>query len=269
MENSGYSFKNFSNYSIPNYTGYYGYYEIYFLGNLIVGTDLQYNIGRTITDLFFISYSTGFFLQTTAWFSNPYGPPWPKYYLNRTQNYGLSWDQLRKSPDTPNIYYAPRYNGSYVLSDRDAIMMTYFENAGYEYLYLNNSIIDSIFEDKIIHYDATGVPLCDLDTLTFYLHRNEGTVTYNIVINFEYEIPETQLFITKNYGVDDYLFINEEIEFDEDFVEVSIFDVSGAIVKNFSLGYYRKLYVGDLRSGMYIFKVTTKNKVVTEKFIKN
>ena len=252
--NHGYTFENMSCANHGNG------YKIFFNGKLRYQTCEQY-LGKRVKDLFFINDSTGFLIEGNS----NYG-----HGVYKTTDYGVTWKGLNTG--------APVYLGYFLINEHNLYLITAQNSGGtiitrasdiknnmaYRYNYYSG-------EKEVINKDTIlGSSLCNYDTLSFKMKIGHDTISYIFVLKNEPITTVNQIKSAKQLE----LFPNPA----DDFINlvsarlgkahIRIFNSSGITIKEFDDSNFNRLYIGDLKKGLYLIELNSGNNVQTGKFIK-
>ena len=253
IENPGYTFENVV-------CANHGYgYRIFLKGELIYQTCEQY-YSRGVVKLIFINDSTGFLIE-----GNSNG-----HTVYKTINFGKTWKSMSGG--------TPTYWGFYLLNEHNGYLLT--ATNGYGPIITRVSDIDSkqtyefdyhyIDNEVIINDTILGSSFCNFDTLSFNIKKGPDTINYVIRLKNE---PLTAVSQIKS-GTMLELYPNPADDFIRLVSErsgrshIRILNSSGLTIKEFDDSNFNRLYVGDLKKGLYLIELNSGKNMQIGKFVK-
>lgn len=232
-------------------------YKIYLNGAQVFEKCIEFG-GCSILEIMFINETTGFLVET-----NPNG-----HSVYKTINSGTSWSYFGGG--------APTFLGFYLVNENTAYLLTTWDNP--LNLYINRAsdirnrvISDSeIMNDTLINDTIFGIGFCDYDTLGFKIKNANDTIHYQILFNVE-------LVSINNITYDNQIRIypnpaDDFIEFSQNFrlcdeCRIKVFDTNGKLIESFNYT-NKRIYIGDLKAGIYFIEVSDRDKRRIGKLIK-
>lgn len=233
-------------------------YKIYLNGAQVFEKCIEFG-GCSILEIMFISETTGFLVET-----NPNG-----HSVYKTINSGTSWSNFGGG--------APTFLGFYLVNENTGYLVTTWDNP--LNLFINRAsdirnrfISDSeIMNDTLINDTIFGIGFCDYDTLGFKIKNANDTIHYQILFNMEL-VSINNILYDNQIGI----FPNpahDFIEFSQNFrlsdgCRIKVFDTNGKLIESFNYT-NKRIYIGDLKAGIYFIEVSDKDKRQIGKLIKH
>ncbi|NMC98770.1 MAG: T9SS type A sorting domain-containing protein [Bacteroidales bacterium] len=253
--NNGYTFENISMMCGSHSSGY----KIYKDGNEVYEKCIEFG-GCSVFQLQFINDTTGFLIE-----SNPNG-----HTVYKTNNSGTSWTAIGGGTPTLLGFYLVNSNTGYLVTTWDSPKAVYITRVSD----INQRIItdNQITNDTIISDTIFGNPFCSINALNIKIKNVNDTVNYKIEFNL---IPLTVSDYQRNNSFNifpnpakDFIEIdNKEIQLCDSYIR--IYNNIGDIVKVHKIKDTSKLYIGDLKTGVYLLEISTKDTKAFYKIVKN
>ncbi len=233
-------------------------YKIYHHGELIYEDCINFG-GCSVKDLLFISPEIGFIVESNT----KYG-----HRVLKTEDTGSSWAEIGSG--------APNYLASYIVNENTVFLLTSYENDFYlarlsdirkQYLLMgmppenNTSIQDTVF----------GEPMCPIEALHFKIQQAD--VIFNYTINFVVEPLGTEEIAANSNALivpnpaQDYIHIRTVMP-EADRLPIRIFTQQGKLVQTVELAAYDRIFIGDLKPGMYFLEIQHAGRKEVLKFLK-
>ncbi len=233
-------------------------YKIYHYGELIYEDCINFG-GCSVKDLLFISPEIGFIVESNT----KYG-----HRVLKTEDTGNSWTEIGSG--------APNYLGVYLINENTAFMLTSYENDLYlvrlsdirkQYLLMgmppenNTSIQDTVF----------GEPMCPIDALHFKIQQADDI--FNYTINFVVEPLSTDEILDYSKALivpnpaQDYIHIRTT-DRETNAKSIRIFTQLGKLVQTMELAPYDRIFIGDLKPGIYFLEIQHAGRKEVLKFLK-
>ncbi len=254
ISDHGYTFENISMMCGSHSSGY----KIYKNGDKVFEKCIDLG-GCTIIDLLFINETMGFIIER-----NTYG-----HTIYKTINSGVNWNSIGHGAPTFLGLFLANANTGYLATTWDSPKAIYLQRISD----INPRLLTStdVTNDTIISDTIFGNPFCEMDTIAFKIKNDNDTVTFKIVI---YTTPlsiignrnKANLKLFPN-PVDNYIVIKNYEFLNGDF-EIAIFDYSGNIIK-FLKSNKEEIFIGDLKPGLYLLRISYDDNTYINKFIKN
>ncbi len=258
IENHGYTFDNLTSQCYSHTANY----KVFLNGKLTYEKPcLNYTFDYVVA-LFFINDSTGFLIEKNSG-SN--------HSVLKTKDYGKSWSYLNGG--------GPTYWGFYLINEYNLYLITGANGTGP--LITRASNIDSksppeyskffTTQNEIMIKDTIyGNSFCNLDKLSFRVKEGASTISYIFVLKNEplttvNQIKSaTQLELYPNPADD---FINlVSARLGKSHIRIS--NSSGRTIKEFDDYDFKRLYIGDLKKGLYLIELNSDNNIQIGKFLK-
>jgi len=247
IENKTITYQNY----FPMCDSHSGGYKIFSDGVMIFEKCVALS-GRSILDLKFVTENIGFLVEGSGSGTS----------ILKTINAGKNWVAIGGG--------APTYLGFYIINQNTGYLVTTYNAIIYitRVSDINGKFMsDSKIKDDIILNDTiSGVPFCDIKSLSFKIKNSTDTINYKIILN---DLPlsidnfnNTSLSFYPN-PASDYI----QITGTTNECKIRILDSNGRLIKSFNKN-IAELYVGDLKPGLYVMELTGKNERRISKFIK-
>lgn len=254
IENPGYTFEDVV-------CANHGYgYKIFLKGELVYQTCYQY-YSSGVVKLIFINDSTGFLIERNS----------GGHMVYKTVNSGKTWKSMSSG--------GPTFLGFYLINEHSGYLITTASNLN-EPIITRVSDIDSKqtyefdyhYNDNQVTINDTilGSSFCNLDKLSFKIKKGVDTINYIIRLKNEpltsvSQIKSaTQLELYPNPADDFVNLVSDRFGM----THVRIFNSSGITIKEFYDSNFNRLYIGDLKKGLYLIELNSGNNIQTGKFIK-
>jgi hypothetical protein len=259
VENHGYTFANEQGLC----STHSAVYKIFFNEELVYEKPCIYLGFYSVIALSFINDSTGFLIEGSSGNCGVY----------KTNDYGKSWDNLGSG--------GPDFLGYYVVNEHDVYLITTANGWGamitkasaingkgtYDY----HTEIDIVENEAIINDTIYGAIFCEIDTLSFKVKDGADTITYNIAFHNE-SLPTGSRYLSDSRltlypnPCSDYIYFAQN-RFRNKQAKTAIYTMDGRLVK-FYVTSGNRIYVGDLKTGVYLMEIEIGDEKVKRKIIK-
>lgn len=258
IKNHGYTFINLTRQCYSHTANY----KVFLNGKLTYEKPcLNYTFNYVVT-LLFINDSTGFLIEKNSG-SN--------HSVYKTKDYGKSWRYLG--------WGGPTYWGFYLINEYNLYLITGANGTGP--LITRASDIDSKYpqeyskffttENEIMIEDTIyGNSFCNYDALNFKIKEGADTINYIIKLKNEplttvSQIKSETLLELYPNPADDFINL---VSARFGISNIRILNSSGINIKEFDDSNFNRLYIGDLKKGLYLIELKSGNNIQIGKFIK-
>lgn len=259
VENPGYTYANLKGLC----SSHSSVYKIFFDGDLVYEKQCRYLSFYGVDTLVFINDSTGFLIEGST-----YG-----YHVFKTKDYGKSWKSLGGEGPTLLGFYVVNEHDVYLITTaggRGAIITKASDINGkgnYDY-YQEVNIIDN---EAIINDTIYGDIFCDIDTLSFKVKKDADTISYKIAFQNEPLPTESQYLSESQFKFypnpcSNYIYFSQNI-LNNKAIECKLFTLDGRLIKS-SKTFNNRMFVGDLKIGIYLMDVKIGDKEMKRKIVK-
>jgi Secretion system C-terminal sorting domain len=252
ITNHGYTYEN-----IPLMCGSHSSgYKIYLDGTEVFEKCIVFG-GCSVLEIMFVNETTGFIIE-----SNPNG-----HTVYKTENSGVDWLSIGGG--------APTYLGFYLVNANTGYLVTTWDNPLNLYINRVSDINQSYFSDPNINQDTIindtifGESYCPIDYLEFKIQSSGDTIDYKIIfilepLSIQGIIYDREIGFYPNPSMD-FIFFQDTMRIANS--EYKIAELSGKVIKTGVVD-NNQIYIGDLRVGLYLIRLTKDGREYLGKVIK-
>ena len=181
----------------------------------------------------------------------------------------MDWNSIGHGAPTLLGLFLANANTGYLVTTWDSPKAIYLQRISD----MNARLLTStdIVNDTIISDTIFGNPFCEMDTLEFKIKNNNDTINFKIAfyispLSIVNKVKKENLKVYPN-PVDNYIVIRNN-EFINGDYEIAIIDCSGNNLRIFKSN-RKDIFIGDLKPGVYLLKISYDDILYINKFVRN
>jgi len=259
VENHGYTFANVQGLC----STHSAVYKIFLDEKLVYEKPCTYLGFYSVIALSFINDTTGFLIEGSSSNCGVY----------KTNDLGKSWEYLGSGGPDLLAYYVVNEHDVYLITTANnwGALITKASDINGKGTYEYHTEIDIVENEAIINDTIYGDIFCDIDTLRFKVKEGADTITYNIAFHNE-PLPTGSRYLSDSRFTiypnpcSDYIYFSPD-RFKDKQAKTIIYTMDARLVKSYVTNGNR-IYVGDLKTGVYLMEIEIGDEKVRRKIVK-